>query len=412
MQLTENTYFGEGDRYCLERLLGRGGFSEVWLIKDTLTDTEDALKVYAPGTGMDNDGLKMFTKELSLVHNIHHTHILTASYVGVWQNMPYLVMPYCPKGSLVSRVGSLTEEEAWRLIRESCAGLSYLHGQAEPIIHQDIKPDNILIDVLGNYVITDFGISTRSQSTLRKSVRNVSSGTSAYMGPERFGQSPLPIKASDIWALGATIFELIEGYVPFGELGGLAQKSGADMPLIQANVSDPLKNVIYSMLAKETWDRPTASELVERAKTPHVVEQNRTTMRDSFSTRIYDGSRETQRFESSTTSDGKTMPASQASTRSGRWLPILLLLLCLPYTFYLNILMIGGYKEWGRSFFFILISLLLFLSIDCCLITLVRAPQMKFYKVLNYLIPIGAFFLLLSFYFMGFYGDLLSSLLS
>lgn len=263
MQLTEHTYFGEGNRYYLEKLLGRGGFSEVWLVKDTLTDTEEALKVYAPGTGMDNDGLHFFTKELNIVHNIHHPNLLTSSYVGVWQNMPYLIMPYCPQGSLVKKIGQITENEAWAILKDVATGLEYLHSQPSPIIHQDIKPDNILVDTLGHYVITDFGISARAQSTLRKSVRNAATGTGAYMGPERFGTDPLPIKASDIWALGATLFELIEGYVPFGDLGGLSQKSGADIPHMKANVSDKLKQTIYSMLAKEPWDRPTAAQLAK-----------------------------------------------------------------------------------------------------------------------------------------------------
>lgn len=263
MQLTENTYFGEGNRYYLVKLLGRGGFSEVWLVKDSITQTEDVLKVYAPGYGMDNNGLKIFSKELSLVHNIHHRNLLTASYVGVWENMPYLIMSYCPNGSLVSKVGKLSEQEAWRLIKEACSGLEYLHNQKHPIVHQDIKPDNILVDALGNYVITDFGISTRSQATLRKSVRDASTGTMAYMAPERFGTNPMPIMASDVWALGATLFELIEGYAPFGELGGLSQKSGADIPYVKSDVSPKLRKVITAMLAKEPWDRPTMGDLLK-----------------------------------------------------------------------------------------------------------------------------------------------------
>lgn len=275
MQLKEHTYFGENNRYYLEKLLGRGGFSEVWLVKDTITGTEDALKVYAPGYGMDNSGLKVFSKELALVHNIHHRNLLTASYVGVWENMPYLIMSYCPNGSLVSKVGKLSEQEAWRLIKEACSGLEYLHNQKNPIVHQDIKPDNILVDALGNYVITDFGISTRSQATLRKSVRDSSTGTTAYMAPERFGTDPLPIMASDVWAFGATLFELIEGYAPFGELGGLSQKSGADIPYIKSEVSPKLREVITAMLAKDPWDRPTVEDLINGKKVAIGIEIER-----------------------------------------------------------------------------------------------------------------------------------------
>lgn len=266
MQLTENTYLGEGNRYYLEKLLGRGGFSEVWLVKDALTDKEEALKVYAPSTGMDDDGLRIFTKELDVVRNIHHPNLLTSSYIGVWQNMPYLVMPYCPQGSLVKKIGKIKEDEAWQILKDVAAGLDYLHGQPSPIIHQDIKPDNILVDTLGHYVITDFGISARAQSTLRKSVHSAAIGTRAYMAPERFGDDPLPKSSGDIWALGATLFELIEGYAPFGELGGLSQKDGADIPQIKADVSDKLKQSVYGMLSLDPLNRPASVKISNEEK--------------------------------------------------------------------------------------------------------------------------------------------------
>lgn len=337
MQLLVNTYFGDNNRYYLEKLLGRGGFSEVWLVKDTLTDQEEALKIYAPGTGMDDDGLKMFTKELSVVHNIHHTNLLTASYVGVWQNMPYLIMLYCAKGSCVKKIGALLEEDIWKLIKDVSSGLSYLHNH--DIIHQDIKPDNILIDAQGNYVITDFGISTRAQSTLRKSVRNAGNGTSAYMGPERFGTEPLPVKASDIWSLGATIFELIEGYAPFGDLGGLSQKSGADLPIIKANVSDALKYTVYKMLSKETWNRPTAETLVAWSQKPQSIDVDYGILTPD--NRSVDSNRPTQLFSHDSTTGNvhsgdkelrasvtqPSLPKSKTKKYSLSWVVVVLLVL-------------------------------------------------------------------------------------
>ena len=181
-------------------------------------------------------------------------------------------MAYCPSGSCVKRVGKMTEAELWKLIHDVAAGLAYLHEK--DVIHQDIKPDNILVDTEGNYLITDFGISTRARSTLRKSVigGNTSGGTTAYMGPERFSRQPAPTKASDIWSFGAMAFELLEGVTPFGEIGGGMQKGGAEIPFINAPVSDALKYTIFKMLSKETWDRPTAATLVEWANNPDAIE--------------------------------------------------------------------------------------------------------------------------------------------
>lgn len=270
MQLQENTLFA--NRYQLIKLLGRGGFSEVWLAKDNWTHLQIAIKVYAPGQGMDQDGLQDFCGELASVYDLNHSNLLKPQHVDTWENMPYLIMAYCPAGSCVKRVGKTTEAELWKLIHDVAAGLAYLHEK--DVIHQDIKPDNILVDTEGNYLITDFGISTRARSTLRKSVigGNTSGGTTAYMGPERFSRQPAPTKASDIWSFGAMAFELLEGVTPFGEIGGGMQKGGAEIPFINAPVSDALKYTIFKMLSKETWDRPTAATLIEWANNPNAIE--------------------------------------------------------------------------------------------------------------------------------------------
>ena len=309
MQLQENTLFA--NRYQLIKLLGRGGFSEVWLAKDNWTHLQIAIKVYAPGQGMDQDGLQDFCGELASVYDLNHSNLLKPQHVDTWQNMPYLIMAYCPSGSCVKRVGKMTEAELWKLIHDVAAGLAYLHEK--DVIHQDIKPDNILVDTEGNYLITDFGISTRARSTLRKSVigGNTSGGTTAYMGPERFSRQPAPTKASDIWSFGAMAFELLEGVTPFGEIGGGMQKGGAEIPFINAPVSDALKFTIFKMLSKETWDRPTATTLIEWTNNPAAIEIDYDLLTDNDAAILQYSAdpvvkevpvgRETQRFGTSST---------------------------------------------------------------------------------------------------------------
>lgn len=268
MQLQENTLFA--NRYELIKLLGRGGFSEVWLAKDNWTHLRIALKVYAPGQGMDANGLQEFCGELASVYDLNHSNLLKPQHVDTWENMPYLIMAYCPEGSCAGKVGQMSEDAMWKFIHDVASGLAYLHSK--DVVHQDIKPDNLLIDDSGNYLITDFGVSTRARSTLRKSVvSSTAGGTTAYMGPERFSRQPAPTKASDIWSFGAMCFELLEGEVPFGEIGGGMQKGGAEIPAINANVSDALKFTITKMLQKETWNRPTAETLVGWAKKPSSI---------------------------------------------------------------------------------------------------------------------------------------------
>ena len=260
MLQSDTTFDGQ---YKLLKLLGRGGFSEVWLAEDEYIHLQVVLKVYAPGSGMDDDGIQTIGNEFKLMFNLSHPNLLDPRGFSVYNKMPYLVLPYCTKGSVLNLIGRMDEEQVWRFIAQVASGLAYLHER--DIIHQDIKPDNILIDDNGSYQITDFGISTKARSTLRKSVLmgNNTGGTTAYMGPERFSREPDPVKASDIWSLGATVFELMTSNLPFGELGGGMQKNGAEIPLIKGDYSDKLKNIVEQMLALETWNRPTAEKLVE-----------------------------------------------------------------------------------------------------------------------------------------------------
>ena len=261
MQLEENKIFA--NRYRLLRLLGRGGFSEVWLVEDVMTALQVALKVYAPGGGMDERGVQLFSTEFALVFNLNHSNLLKPTYYDTFERMPYLVLPYCERGSAANLVGQMREQEAWQFLRDIASGLEYLHSQEPPVIHQDIKPDNILIDDSGRYLLTDFGISIKARNTLRKSIlkTEASVGTLAYMGPERFSKYPLPIKASDIFSLGATLYELLTGLVPFGEHGGLLLQHGAEIPALEGDWSDELKRLVEWCLQKETWERPSATEI-------------------------------------------------------------------------------------------------------------------------------------------------------
>ena len=257
------------DRYFMERLLGRGNFSEVWLARDTKTDIAVALKIYAPATGLDDNGLNVFARDFALVVNANHKKLLKPLYYDNFERKPYLVLPYCKDGSIMRNVGKFTEEEAWRLIRDVASGLSWLHNMNPPVIHQDIKPDNVMIGENGDFMITDFGVSTHLKSTLRKSMSAAfsSAGTIAYMAPERFGKDNTPIMANDIYSLGATVFEMLTGDTPFGNDGGLVQKKGADVPELKGEYSSQLKKVISKCLRTNAWERPTAEQLEKYAET-------------------------------------------------------------------------------------------------------------------------------------------------
>lgn len=255
-------------KYELRKKLGGGGFSEVWLAYDTISRNEFALKVYSQSGGLDEEGEQMFREEFSRVCNLNHTNILRPFSYDIAEGIhPYLVLPYCSNGSCASLVGKMAEEEMRKFIHDVAAGLSYLHNLPKPMIHQDIKPGNILIDNLGKYVITDFGISTNLHRTLTRrsmSASNEGSGTTAYMAPERFGTKTTAIIANDIWSLGATLYELATGEVPFGEFGGLTQSKVHKPAPIKGNYSNEIKELIYACLSEEPWERPSADDILNK----------------------------------------------------------------------------------------------------------------------------------------------------
>ena len=256
------------DRYKLVRLLGRGNFSEVWLADDVKTNTEVALKIYAPATGLDDDGLDIFAREFAIVVNANNKYLLKPLHYDTCDRKPYLVLPYCHNGSTQKRIGMMKEKDVWKFLHDVACGLNFLHEMKPPVIHQDIKPDNVMVGDGGDYMLTDFGISSHCKSALRRSVSEAfkSAGTTAYMAPERFGKNGnIPIMASDIYSLGATAFELLTGDTPFGNDGGLFQRKGAEIPELGDKYSADLKKVIRQCLEPEPWKRPTAAQLEEYA---------------------------------------------------------------------------------------------------------------------------------------------------
>lgn len=251
------------NEYKLQRLLGSGGFSDVWLAQYSVAgNMEVALKIYAPEKGLDSDGQNTFMKEYQLVYNLIHQHLLTAKHFGVFDGSPYLVMPYCKNGSALKHSGEMDEKQLAVFMQQAASALAYLHRQNPPIIHQDIKPDNFMIDNEGNYLLADFGISSRIRRTLTKSIGEKSSaGTLAYMPPEKWSANKLIIKEGDVFSLGATMYELLTGELPFGDHGGLALKAGADIPNLPNTFSAELNNLLKQCMALHPADRPTTEQL-------------------------------------------------------------------------------------------------------------------------------------------------------
>ena len=261
------------ERYELARFLGSGSFGEVWLAQDLLTGRNVAIKIYL---SLDPAGIDEFKQEYTNTIDLSDQHLLTPDYFDVYNRRPFLVMKYCEKGSSSKLAGNISEEQLWQFVEDVANGLNVLHNQPEPIVHQDIKPDNILVDLSGRFLITDFGISKRLRATMRRqSKRNVSSGAMPYMAPERFDSTPRITPASDIWSLGASIYELATGELPFSGLGGAIQRNGADMPSICDRYSPTLNRIMQRCLESNASLRPTTQQLCKWAQNRSIEEETK-----------------------------------------------------------------------------------------------------------------------------------------
>lgn len=288
-QLALKNELFDGRYKLLQPLSTEGGTADVWLALDANTvnnrerlfqpepltdeDVEElqglrvAIKIYRPKNALDVEGEQQFRDEFKIVFNCHHANLIHPTYFSIYQETPYLVLPYCEQGSAAMLIGNLTDmNELWKFIGDVASGLAYLHACTPPIIHQDIKPGNVLIDDNRNYAITDFGISAKfGKNQHLYYYDDEHSGTLAYMAPERFTEDIEPMPESDVWAFGATLFEVLTGQVPFGEEGGQVQTDETPIPKI-AGVPADVQRLIQTCLQKDPSKRPTAKQIMEAAK--------------------------------------------------------------------------------------------------------------------------------------------------
>lgn len=262
-------------RYELDQLIGEGGFSEVWKANDLMADDAVvALKIYAPEKGLDASGVRQFRKEFSITHKLSHPYLMKVYHFDIADGSPYLIMPYCQRGSLaraLAETGPLSELQLARLMMQIGDALQELHDQEPPILHQDIKPDNILILSEQRYLLTDFGISTQTRHTLHKSTSSARSLTVAYAPPERFDSSPVSNEASDIFSLGVSLYEMCTGHIPWDGYGGQSLLKGARIPDLPSIYPQELNRMLRTCMALEPSERPTAAQV--KAWGQHYLEQ-------------------------------------------------------------------------------------------------------------------------------------------
>jgi serine/threonine protein kinase len=216
---------GPGDaflkgRYCVKRLLHRGGFSFIYLARDNFLGKDVVLKELIPTLADDSATLKRFICEAQATSHLTHPNIVRTLNVFTDWNNYYIAMEYLPGGSLEELLrerGRLSLDEAVPIVADICAGLNEAHIQG--VYHCDLKPGNILFDENGVAKLADFGIAHVSGALVARSwrtARDFSSGTLFYMPPEQLDGVRNDPRV-DVYALGAVFYQMLSGrlYLPF-----------------------------------------------------------------------------------------------------------------------------------------------------------------------------------------------------
>jgi serine/threonine-protein kinase len=262
-----------GESYRLERELGGGGMSRVFVARDTRLDREVVIKVLSPdlAAGVNNE---RFHREILVAAQLQHPHIVPVLAAGETDGLPYFTMPYVAGESLRRRLEGgkpLPVVDAVAVLRDVARALAYAHEQG--VIHRDIKPDNVLI-AGGSAAVTDFGIAKALSSSRTFGGEHLtrvgnSLGTPAYMAPEQVAADPNADHRIDIYSFGAMAYELLTGSPPFAGrpphavLSAHLTEQPAPLETRAPEVPPALAALVMKCLAKSPADRPqSADELV------------------------------------------------------------------------------------------------------------------------------------------------------
>ncbi|MGW2288207.1 protein kinase domain-containing protein [Streptomyces phaeochromogenes] len=255
-------------RYRLIERIGRGGMGTVWRAEDEVLGREIALKRLHAQQHLSEDELatvyERTRREARSAARITHPNVVVVHDVLDDEGLPCIVMEYVhgtTLGALLKGGGALPPGEAARIGLGMVAALRAAH--AAGVLHRDVKPGNVLLGGNGRVVLTDFGIAMATgTSTLTKTGEII--GSIDYIAPERMrGHRPGP--TADLWALGATLFQSVEGRPPFRRATAMetAYAIAVD-PLAPMKAAGPLEPLIEMLLAKDPDERPSAEE-TERA---------------------------------------------------------------------------------------------------------------------------------------------------
>lgn len=273
-------------RFEILALLGEGAFGRVYKACDPQLEREVAIKVPRVEAYGGQFDLQRFLREAKSAAAVQHPNICPVHEVNVEGGQPYIVMAFIQGQSLAEilkgRSKPLPPKQAALIVRKLALALQAAHEKG--IVHRDLKPANILFDPQRkDVVITDFGLAVRTTSDVRQTHSGMLMGTPAYMSPEQArGDVKQVGPASDIFALGVILYELLTGQRPFqGGLGDvIGQIQHVDPPSIRTHnpqLDDRLDAICQQALAKNPGDRFPSMQALAAALDAYLRDQPQAT---------------------------------------------------------------------------------------------------------------------------------------
>jgi tetratricopeptide (TPR) repeat protein/tRNA A-37 threonylcarbamoyl transferase component Bud32 len=271
-----------GGAYRVERELGGGGMSRVFVATETALGRKVVIKVLPPDFAGELSADR-FRREVLVAAQLQHPHIVPLLSAGEMDGVPYFTMPFVEGESLrirLNRDGELPVRAAVKILRDVASALAYAHRHG--VVHRDIKPDNVLLEGdsrsthAGDALVADFGVAKALTAAAASSLASLTStgialGTPAYMAPEQVAADPSVDQRADVYAFGCLAYEMLTGEPPFH--GRTVQQiyaahlTGAPDAIERRRQSVPpaLARLVMRCLEKRPADRPQhGGELLEQ----------------------------------------------------------------------------------------------------------------------------------------------------
>ena len=258
-----------GDRYEILQILGQGGMGAVYKARDNELDRLVALKIIRPELTTNPEILKRFKQELILARQVTHRNVIRIFDLGQADGFKFITMEYLEGQDLravLRENGKLPPEKAAKVILQICRALEAAHS--EGVIHRDLKPQNIMLDANGRAYVMDFGIA-RSAHLPGMTQTGALVGTPEYMSPEQAKGEKLD-ERSDLFSLGAILYELLVGLSPYHSDTPLAtlwrriQEKAKPLSELDPTIPKPLSDIVAKALEIEPENRfSSASEFAQ-----------------------------------------------------------------------------------------------------------------------------------------------------